>query len=63
MKTASLLALTLGCIIAFSPAAQAQDKKAEGQGRPSLEARLKQLSEALKLTDEQKTKLEPFLKE
>lgn len=63
MKKASLLALALGGVIAFSPAAKAQDKKAEGQGRPSLEARLKQLSEALKLTDEQKTKLEPILKE
>lgn len=63
MKKTSILALALGSIIAFSPAAQAQDKKAEGQGRPTLEARMKQLSEALKLTDEQKTKLEPILKE
>ena len=63
MKNASILALTLGSIIAFSPAGQAQDQKAEGRGRPSLEARLNQLSEALKLTDEQKTKLEPILKE
>lgn len=63
MKKASLLALVLGSVIAFSPGAQAQDKKAEGQRRPTLEARMKQLSEALKLTDEQKSKLEPILKE
>lgn len=63
MNKTSILALALGSIIAFSPAAQAQDKKAEGRGRQSVEARMKQLSEALKLTDEQKTKLEPILKE
>ena len=63
MKKTSILALALGSIIAFSPAAQAQDKKAEGRGRQSVEARMKQLSEALKLTDEQKTKLAPILKE
>ena len=63
MKQSSLLALALGGVIAFSPAAQAQDKKAEGRARPSVEERLKQLSEALKLTDEQKTKLAPILKE
>jgi len=63
MKQSSLLAIALGGIIALSPAAQAQDKKAEGRARPSVEERLKQLSEALKLTDEQKTQLAPILKE
>lgn len=63
MKKSSLFALALGAVIAFGPAAQAQEKKGEGKGRPSLEERMKQLSEALKLTDEQKAKLEPILKE
>ncbi len=63
MKKSSLFALALGAVIAFSPAAQAQEKKGDGKGRPSPEERLKQLTEALKLTDEQKTKLEPIVKE
>ncbi len=63
MKKSSLFALTLGAVIAFSPAAQAQEKKAEGRGRSTPEERLKQINEVLKLTDEQKTKLEPILKE
>ena len=64
MKQPSLLALALGAVITFSPAlTQAQEKKAEGRGRMTPEERMKQLSEALKLTDEQKTKLEPILKE
>ena len=62
MKKSSLIALALGAVIAFSPAAQAQEKK-EGRGRQTPEERMKQLSEALKLTDEQKTKLAPILKE
>lgn len=63
MKKSVLLALAVGAAIAFSPAAQAQEKKADGKGRISPEERLKQLTEALKLTDEQKAKLEPILKE
>ena len=63
MKKQFIAALVLGALVAFSPVTQAQEKKAEGRGRMSPEERLKQLSEALKLTDEQKTKLEPILKE
>jgi Spy/CpxP family protein refolding chaperone len=64
MKQTSLLALALGAVLTFSPAlSPAQEKQAEGRGRRSPEERLKQLAEALKLTDEQKTKLAPVLKE
>lgn len=65
MKKSPLFAIVLGATIAFSPSAQAQEKKddAKGKGRASLEDRMKQLSEALKLTDEQKAKLEPILKD
>lgn len=63
MKQQFIAALVLGALVAFSPVTQAQEKKAEGRGRMSPEERMKQLTEALKLTDEQKTKLEPILKE
>lgn len=62
MKKSLLFALALGAALACSPSAQAQEKK-EGRGRQTVEERMKQLSEALKLTDEQKAKLEPILKE
>ncbi len=58
-----MFAIALGAVIALCPAAQAQDKKGEGRGFPPPEERIKQLSEALKLTDEQKAKLAPILKE
>ncbi|MFA6544553.1 MAG: hypothetical protein WCS99_09020 [Limisphaerales bacterium] len=64
MKKTSLFALALGAVIAFSPAAQAQEKKGEGKGKgPSAEERMKRMAEALSLTDEQKAKIEPILKE
>jgi Spy/CpxP family protein refolding chaperone len=65
MKKSMLLALLLGAALASSPATMAQEKKEgeKGKGRANPEERLKQLAEALKLTDEQKTKLEPILKE
>ena len=66
MKKSIVAALTLGAVIAFSPAAQAQDKKVEPKGKgkgPSLEERVKQMTETLKLTDEQKPKVEAILKE
>lgn len=64
MKKSSLFALALGAVIAFSPAAQAQEKKGEGKGKgPSAEERMKRMAEALNLTDEQKAKIEPILKE
>ncbi|KAF0175960.1 MAG: hypothetical protein FD161_3139 [Limisphaerales bacterium] len=62
MKKSLLFALALGAALACSPSTQAQEKK-EGRGRQTVEERMKQLSEALKLTDEQKAKLEPILKE
>ncbi len=62
MKKSLLFALALGAALACSPSAQAQEKK-EGRGRQTVEERMKQLSEALKLIDEQKAKLEPILKE
>lgn len=64
MKKSSLFALALGAVIAFGPAAQAQEKKGEGKGKgPSAEERMKRMTEALSLTDEQKAKIEPILKE
>ena len=65
MKKSTLFALALGAALAFAPAGQAQEKKdgEKGKGRPSPEERLKQLGEHLKLTDEQKAKLGPILKE
>ena len=66
MKKSIVAALTLGAVIAFSPAAQAQDKKEAPKGKgngPSLEERVKQMTETLKLTDEQKPKVEAILKE
>ncbi len=66
MKKSSLFALVLGAALAFSPSTQAQEKKDEPKGKgkgPSLEERMKQLTEALKLTDEQKPKVEALLKE
>ena len=64
MKKSLIAALTLGAVIAFSPAAQAQDKKEAPKGKgPSLEERVKQMTETLKLTNEQKPKVEAILKE
>jgi Spy/CpxP family protein refolding chaperone len=62
MKKSLLFALALGAALTFSPSTQAQEKKREG-ARQTVEERLKQLGEELKLTDEQKTKLAPILKE
>lgn len=61
MKKSLLFALALGLALTFATSSQAQEKKREG--RQSPEERMKQLSEALKLTDEQKAKLGPILKE
>ena len=70
--------VALGSLVAFAPMTQAQDKKDEKKEekkeqkpeappgerkRPALQDRLQQMSEALKLTDEQKEKLKPILKE
>ncbi|MEN9576413.1 MAG: hypothetical protein RL514_4268 [Verrucomicrobiota bacterium] len=59
MKQQFIAALVLGALVAFSPVTQAQEKK----GRSSPEEQVKQLTELLTLTAEQKTKLEPILKE
>ncbi len=70
--------LALGSLVAFAPLTQAQDKKEEkkeekkeqkpegrpgGQKGPGLQDRMQMMSEALKLTDEQKEKLKPIFKE
>lgn len=65
MKQKLTLSILLGAALALASTTQAQERK-EGEkakGRPSPEERLKQLGEALKLTDEQKAKLAPILKE
>lgn len=58
-----LAALTLGAVLAFGSVAQAQDAapqaKKRGGGVPSIE----QLTTELKLTDEQKPKVEAALKD
>ena len=59
MKKQLIAAIVLGALVAFSPTTQAQEKK----GRPDPAELVKQLTEALTLTAEQKTKLEPILKE
>ncbi len=77
MKTTQLslvAVLTLGTLVAFAPMTQAQDKKDEKKEQtpeappgvrkgPGFQDRLQQMSEALKLTDEQKEKLKPIFKE
>ncbi|PAW85470.1 MAG: hypothetical protein B9S33_09775 [Pedosphaera sp. Tous-C6FEB] len=59
MKKHLIAALVLGALVAVSPTSQAQEKK----GRPDAAEQLKQMAEQLALTPEQKTKLEPILKE
>lgn len=59
MKKSLITALTLGALIAFSPLSQAQERK---RG-PDAAEQLKQLSETLALTAEQKPKIEALLKE
>ncbi len=66
--------LAFGSLVALAPVTQAQDKKEEkkeqkpegrpgGQKGPGLQDRMQQMSEALKLTDEQKEKLKPIFKD
>ena len=60
-----IAAIALGGLIAFSTMATAQEGK-EGKkkgGMPSVEQQMERLTEALKLTDEQKPKVEAVLKE
>lgn len=60
MKKTVIVALTLGALLAFSPATQAQEKKGKG---PTVEEQIKHLTELLTLTDEQKPKIEALVKE
>ena len=60
MKKQIIAAIVLGALLAFSPATQAQEKK---RGGPTAEEQIKQLTELLTLTAEQKAKLEPLIKE
>lgn len=68
-KVSLLAALTAGALIALSPALRGQDTKPEtrppGQGQRGalMKQRLAKLSEELKLTDEQKEKVEAAMKE
>ena len=60
MKKQIIAAIVLGALVAFSPATQAQEKKGKG---PSVEDQIKQLTELLVLTAEQKPKVEALVKE
>ncbi|NBV22363.1 MAG: hypothetical protein EBS05_10660 [Proteobacteria bacterium] len=63
MKKSLWFALALSAIVAFTSSVFAAEKT-EGKGRgPSVEERLKNMAEKLKLTDEQKAKIEPIMKE
>ena len=63
MKKSQWIALTLGTVIAFTSSIFAAEK-GEGKGKGlSVEERLKNMAEMLKLTDEQKAKIEPIMKE
>lgn len=59
MKKQVIAALVLGALVAFSPSSPAQEKK---RG-PSIEEQVKQLTELLALTAEQKPKIEALVKE
>lgn len=60
MKKQLIAAIVLGALVAFSPVTQAQEKKGRG---PSVEEQIKQLTELLALTAEQKPKIEALVKE
>ncbi len=68
-KVSLMAALAAGALIAFSPVLRAQDAKPEGrppgQGPRAgmMKERLDKMAEELKLTAEQKTKVEAVLKE
>jgi Spy/CpxP family protein refolding chaperone len=69
-KVSLMAALAAGALIALTPALQAQDKPARGEGGPRAgqrgemaKERLTQMAEELNLTAEQKTKVEAVLKE
>jgi len=67
----ALMTVLLGSVLAISPASRADDKTdtkpadkpAVTKGRPARGERLQQISEELKLTDEQKEKLKPVFQE
>ena len=59
MKKQLIAALVLGALVAFSPSSQAQEKK---RG-PDAAEQVKQLTELLALTAEQKPKIEALIKE
>lgn len=68
-KVSLMAALAAGALIAFSPVLRAEDTKPEartpGQGPRAgmIKERLAKMAEELKLTDDQKTKVEAVLKE
>ena len=59
MKRQFIAAILLGALVAFSPSSQAQEKK---RG-PDAAEQVKQLTELLALTAEQKPKIEALVKE
>jgi Spy/CpxP family protein refolding chaperone len=71
MHKVSLLLAVAGALIAFTPALQAQESKPDrppggqraGQRGEQVKERLDRISEELKLTADQKTKVEAALKE
>lgn len=59
-----IAAIALGGLIAFSTMATAQEgKEGKKKGGMSVEQQMERLNEAVKLTDEQKPKVEAVLKE
>jgi protein CpxP len=63
-KLSAITALALGGLVACSTMAVAQDQKPGGGKRgPSVEARMEQMTEQLKLTDEQKPKVKAVLED
>ena len=59
-----ITAIALGSLIAFSNLATAQEgKEGKKKGGMSVEQQMERMTEALKLTDEQKPKVEAVLKE
>lgn len=60
MKKQVIAAIVLGALVAFSPSTQAQEKKGRG---PDAAEQVKQLTELLALTAEQKPKIEALVKE
>jgi protein CpxP len=60
-KISLIAALIAGVMFAYSPALRAQDAK-KHEGRPGMRQHFDKMAEDLKLTDEQKTKVQALFK-